>query len=132
MLKKQTIAHEFKSEAGGKFAARRNPARTLPRRQPVRALQRSYMAIYEPAEEGGYIVTFPEGSAPRLPPIAADGWASDDRRRGAGGARKNQALNSMAVGRVVVPFHPSDLKRGLVFKIIRDSGMTIEEFRKFL
>ena len=34
--------------------------------------------------------------------------------------------------RVVVPFHVRDLKRGLLFGLIKQAGLTVEEFRKLL
>ena len=33
---------------------------------------------------------------------------------------------------VIVPHHAKDLKRGIVNSIIRQAGLTVEEFTKFL
>lgn len=33
---------------------------------------------------------------------------------------------------VVVPYHPRDIKRGLLHAIIKQTGMTVQEFLEFL
>ena len=38
-------------------------------------------------------------------------------------------LNPATQVRVVVPYHAKELKRGLLFGIIKQSGLTIEEFQ---
>jgi predicted RNA binding protein YcfA (HicA-like mRNA interferase family) len=35
-------------------------------------------------------------------------------------------------GLVTLPFHSGTLKRGLLFAIIKQAGLTVEEFRKLL
>jgi len=33
---------------------------------------------------------------------------------------------------VVVPFHNKDLKKGTIFQIIKGTGLSVEDFKKFL
>ncbi len=33
---------------------------------------------------------------------------------------------------VVVPFHNKDLKKGTIFQIIKGTGLSLEEFKKYL
>jgi len=37
--------------------------------------------------------------------------------------------NPLTQVRVVVPYHTRELKRGLIFGIIKQSGLTVEEFQ---
>lgn len=59
MFKRQFIAYEREGGAGHGRASRRSAAKKTHRRQPVRAGEYAYAAVFEPAEEGGYVVRFP-------------------------------------------------------------------------
>lgn len=59
MYKRQLITYERESGAGHGRAARRSATKKTQRQQPVRAGEYAYAAVFEPAEEGGYVVRFP-------------------------------------------------------------------------
>lgn len=59
MLKREFITYERETGAGHGKPARRSTAKKSHRRQPVQAGEYAYAALFEPAEEGGYVVRFP-------------------------------------------------------------------------
>jgi predicted RNase H-like HicB family nuclease len=54
MMKKQPIVYEREGAARHSGSAKKSA-----RRQPVRSGGYAYAAVFEPAEEGGYVVRFP-------------------------------------------------------------------------
>ena len=108
-------------------------------------IEYTYTLLFEPAEEGGYVV-----SCPALPGLVTEGDTLDEAREMAKDAIQGYLECLLKDGlpipddvplrleplkesvRVTLPFHGRDLKRRTLESIIKQSGLTTEEFLEII
>ena len=94
-------------------------------------------AVFEPAEEGGFVVTFPA-----IPGLATQGETLDEASAMAENCLRAH-LESLAIDgepppyeapalRVVVPYHVGDIKRGTPRTILRQANLTVDALIELL
>ncbi|HDG98730.1 MAG TPA: type II toxin-antitoxin system HicB family antitoxin [Desulfobacterales bacterium] len=84
----------------------------------------NFTVIFEPLEEGGYDVI-----VPAIPEICTFGETIEEAKRMAKDAIKCYLESAIKRGE---PIHSKDVPKGTLRRILRQAGLTVEEFMKLL